>query len=135
MPAAFKGRVEPDAHDIKRHFRGDSPLAQCEDISVVVLACPVSSIRTPAKRAAHPAYFIGYNRFAVSRAAKHYASFAFTACHGFRGGSHKSRVINGLSAVSAEIADFMAQAFKERFNSFLVNEACVIASKGDFHKG
>lgn len=109
MPASGEGRDEPQLYNFQRKILGNHPLAERDNVAVIVLPREPRCFQIPAKRAADAPHFIGNHRFTVSRSAEHDAALEFAAGHRFRSRTDEQWIVDRSGAERAEIADFVAE--------------------------
>ena len=133
VAATFKGRFQPDVHDVQRAFDADHALPQGNHIRIIVLAAQARGLFIPAQCAANPADSIGDYRLAVARSSEHNAAFKFASGYSLGHWPDEERVIDWLFGVRAEIGDTVAKAFQKVSYLFFVLKAGVIRADGDDH--
>src|SRR5258706_532057 len=85
-----------------------------------------------AQRSANAPHFVGDERFAVSRSAKHNAALEFATRHRFRRRADEQRIVDRLRTERAEIADFVPERSQKRPYFFFVLKSCVVRANGYF---
>src|SRR5512141_866166 len=137
VAAAARRRVErglqKDAHDGEGRLLGDHPLAQGEDVRVVVLARRAGGRLAPAERAAHALHLVRDDRLAVSRAAEDDAAVARAARDGLGRGPDEEGVVDHVRRERPEVLHVVPHPEEEGLDPFLVREAGVVGAEGDFH--
>lgn len=126
VTATFKGRREPDTHDVQRDSFVQRALAKREHISVVVQPGPFGGLLAPTERASDPANFVGHHRFAIARSTEHDPSFTVPTRHRFGCRANEERIIYRLITLRPEVPEFVAGLSQESFDPLFVSKAGVI---------
>src|SRR5258706_3083978 len=86
MPPALERRVEEDPHEFQGDVLGDHPLANGDDVGVVVPAAELRRLRIPDVAASHALDLVRNDGLTVARPAEDDPALAFPAGHGLRDG-------------------------------------------------
>jgi len=88
--------------------------------------------QTPAESATNASYFVGDDRFAVSRSAKNDSAITFTIGHCLRRRANEQRVIDRLCAERTEIQDFVPERSQKCHYFFFVLKSGMIGTEDEF---
>jgi len=126
MSSAGEGRIEPNTDNFERRLKTHHPLADGNNVGVIVLPAQPGGFDIPAQYATDTFDAIGGDGFAVAGAAQHHAAFEFTARYGFRHRPDEQGIIHEFLRVRPEIRDVVPQALQQFLDIFLVPESGVV---------
>src|SRR5581483_8363864 len=111
----------------------DHPLADGDQVGVVVHPAELRGLGVPAERAAGTLHAVGYHGLAVARAAEDNAALELAPHHRQRHRADEDRVIHLLLGVGAKILHLVPELLQKFPDAFLVLEAGVIAANRNIH--
>src|ERR1017187_1601041 len=133
MPAAFKFSVQPGIDDADRFLFADHPLAEGNNIRVVVLFSEPCALLVPANGATNPFDFVGHDRLAIPAASENDPQIGFPIRHTLGRRPDKIRVVDRRFAVRPKVENLAPRRPQVRRDDPLVTKSRMIRCNGNSH--
>lgn len=133
MPATFKWLLQPLGNNIESEITPREPLAETQNIAVIVPSGHACSKRLMAHNGAHPRHPIGGHAHTNSAAADKNAHVGLSTRYRPRNLIGINRIVHRVAAVCAGIEHFNALVLQKRCDLIFEPKSSVIRSQNYFH--
>jgi outer membrane protein assembly factor BamE (lipoprotein component of BamABCDE complex) len=131
VPASLEIGRKPRSHNGQGLGFRDRPLANRENVAVVVRSIPLRELFIPADSAPDSAHPVGNDGFTIPGTAEHDATFELAAGDSLRNRPDEIGIIARRIGMRAKVAHRVALCQQHGLDGFLVGEAGVIGTEGN----